>query len=138
MERVELNMPEKVLFTTRIPLRITDMNYSGHLGNDAVLSIAHEARIQFFSHFGFTEMNLGGTGIIMADAAIKFISEAFAHEVLDVTMSVDGFTRVGFSLFYHLRSQNRDVAIIRTNIVCFDYENRKVVSLPPHVKDMWI
>lgn len=138
MERVEFSLPAKKLFSTRIPLRITDMNYSGHMGNDALLSIVHEARMQFFRHYGFSEMNLGGPGIIMADAAIKYVSEAFAHEVLQVEISADGFTRVGCSLYYHIHTANRDVALVRTNIVCFDYEKRKVVSMPEHVKDMWI
>ena len=92
MERVEFSLPAKKLFSTRIPLRITDMNYSGHMGNDALLSIVHEARMQFFRHYGFSEMNLGGPGIIMADAAIKYVSEAFAHEVLQVEISADGGT----------------------------------------------
>ena len=47
MARVKLQLPANFLFSTEIPIRISDINYGGHLGNDAVLSIVHEARIQF-------------------------------------------------------------------------------------------
>ncbi len=44
MPRVELELPERFQFVTEIPLRITDINYGGHLGNDALLSLLHEAQ----------------------------------------------------------------------------------------------
>jgi hypothetical protein len=45
-----------------------DINYGGHLGNDAVLSLVHEARVRFLKQQGYTENNIEGAGIIMADA----------------------------------------------------------------------
>jgi len=64
MPRVELELPERFQFVTEIPLRITDINYGGHLGNDALLSLLHEARVQFLRQYGFTEMNVDGRSII--------------------------------------------------------------------------
>ena len=57
MARIKIELPEKFIFSTEIPLRISDINYGGHLGNDAVLSIAHEARIRFFNKHGFKEID---------------------------------------------------------------------------------
>jgi hypothetical protein len=39
MARVKIDLPDKFIFKTEIPIRINDINYGGHLGNDAVLSI---------------------------------------------------------------------------------------------------
>ncbi len=47
MARVQIDFPEHFCFTTDIDVRITDLNYGGHLGNDKFLSIAHEARVRF-------------------------------------------------------------------------------------------
>ena len=45
MGRVKIKFPaENPLFITTIHVRIGDINYGGHVGNDAILSIIHEAR----------------------------------------------------------------------------------------------
>ena len=46
MARIKLTLPERFPFTTTIPIRITDLNYGGHVGNDTVLALLHEARVQ--------------------------------------------------------------------------------------------
>ncbi|WP_255669390.1 hypothetical protein [Myroides oncorhynchi] len=43
MARVKLNLPTEFIFETKIPVRITDLNYGNHLGNDKLLSISHAA-----------------------------------------------------------------------------------------------
>ena len=72
MTRVEINLPEKFIYTTEITLRISDINYNDHLGNDTMLSLAQEARLRFLSKYGFTELNIAGAGIIMVDAAVRY------------------------------------------------------------------
>jgi acyl-CoA thioester hydrolase len=138
MERVEIIFPENIHFTTELTVRITDLNYGGHLSNDRVLALAHEARVQYLNSLGFTEFDLSGVGLIMADAAIQFRSEAFAGEMINIDLAVPEVSRVGFSLFYRMTSNDREVALLRTNLVCFDYKLRKVVSLPQDVKGLWM
>lgn len=77
MGRIELNMPQQYSFSTEVEVRIGDINYGGHLGNDALLSLIHEARMRYFAALGYTELSLGGVGTIMADSAIVYKSEAF-------------------------------------------------------------
>ena len=47
MPRVKVALPATFPFRTEIPVRITDLNYGGHLGNDALLGLLHEARVHF-------------------------------------------------------------------------------------------
>ncbi|MCW8811925.1 MAG: acyl-CoA thioesterase, partial [Chlorobium sp.] len=77
MARIKVELPEKFHFRTEIQIRITDINYGGHLGNDSLLSIIHEARLRFLNHLGYSESNVEGIGIIMVDAGIQYKSEAF-------------------------------------------------------------
>jgi len=49
MARSRIDLPDSFPFGIDIPVRITDINYGGHLGNDAVLGLVHEARIAFLA-----------------------------------------------------------------------------------------
>ena len=64
MARIKLHMPETYLFSTNIDVRITDLNYGNHLANDSLLSIIHEARVRFLNHFGYTELDIEGIGLV--------------------------------------------------------------------------
>jgi len=132
MPRIKFDLPNNFHFSTEIPLRITDINYGGHLGNDAVLSLAHEARIRFFREHGWTEFDVGGAGIIMADAAIMFKAEGFYGDVLLIEIAVDDMTELGCDLLYRLTSKEsaKEIARVKTGIVFFDYKSRKPTRVP--------
>jgi acyl-CoA thioesterase FadM len=123
------------LFQCRIPIRITDINYGGHAGNDTILTLVHEARMQFLQSLGYTEMNLEGVGMIMARAEIEFKSELFYPETIVVDVAAGNLTRVGFDLFYRLRREGAEekknvIALVRTGMICYDYSKKKIASLP--------
>lgn len=130
MARIQLTFPEKTLFTTVLDVRITDLNYGGHLGNDSVLSLLHEARVRFLQYLGFRELDVAGTGIIMSDAAIQFKGEAFYGEQLTIAMAVADFSRVSFDLYYLVTNNDKTIALAKTGIVFFDYTQRKIVPVP--------
>lgn len=136
MARIKLTIPEKFSFSTFIPLRITDINYGGHVGNDSILSLLHEARMHFLKTAGYTELEFAGVGLIMADAAIEFKGEAFYGDVIKAYVTVDEFSRFGFELYYKLVKEEEEsvVALGKTGMVCFDYEKRKVVSVPEEAR----
>lgn len=139
MSRVKIKFPdEKPLTIVIIPVRIGDVNYGGHVGNDAVLSIIHEARMQLLATFGMTEMDAGGVGLIMADVAIAYKGEGFYGDVLEVAIYAAEITSVSFDLLYHistLRSGAKtDIAHAKTGMVCFDYNIRKVTAMPAALK----
>lgn len=128
--RIEINFPDKEIFSTELSVRITDLNYGAHLGNDSLLSLLHEARMQFFTHFGYTEKNIEGAGIIMADAGIIYKAEAWYGDRLRIAVAADDFTRVAFDLYYKVTCGDRPVAVAKTGIVFYDYEKKKVTAVP--------
>ncbi|MGB5846921.1 MAG: thioesterase family protein [Ignavibacteriaceae bacterium] len=132
MPRVKIELPEEFIFKTEIPIRINDINYGGHLGNDAVLSIAHEARLRFLKQHNFTELNAGGAGIIMADAAVQYKAEGFYGDIILVEIAVTDITGVGCDFVYRCTNKNTGIviAIVKTGIVFYDYDKKKVVSVP--------
>jgi acyl-CoA thioester hydrolase len=137
MPRVKLDLPVKTVFTTEIPARITDINYGGHLGNDSLLSILHEARVQFLKKFGFTESNIGGVGIIMSDAVLVYKAEVFYGDVLTIEIGVDDLQSVGADITYRVLVGGKETARAKTGIVFFDYANRRIVQTPRVFKDLF-
>jgi acyl-CoA thioester hydrolase len=138
MTRIKIDLPENFSFSCQISVRITDINYGGHVGNDTVLSIIHEARMQFFNSFGYTEMNFAGAGMIMADVAIEFKSELFYGDVVIASVAAGEISKIGFDLFYKLEKQIADTKIIvaaaKTGMICYDYKRKKIASVPDEAK----
>ena len=138
--RIHLELPSVIHFRTNIPIRITDINYGGHLANDSILSIIHEARVQFYKHFGYDELNVEGIGTIMSDVAIMYKSEAFYGDVLEIEMSVAEFVRVSHDLYYRLVSSNTgaEVARAKTHMVFFDYNEKRVKTIPKKFQELFL
>jgi acyl-CoA thioester hydrolase len=132
MARVKLDLPSKFHFTTELVIRIADINYGGHLGNDAVLSLVHEARVRFLKQQGYTENNIEGAGIIMADAIVVYKAEGFHGDILTVEVAVGDFQNVSCDFYYRLsnRESGTEVARAKTGIVFYDYAAKKTVRVP--------
>jgi len=135
--RVTVDLPEHFPFETEIPIRIGDINYGGHLGNDTVLTLVHESRVRYLKSLGFTELNVGGCGITQADAAVVYRSEAFYGQTVRIQVAARLEGRSSFDLYYRLTdiSDGREIAQVKTGIVCFDYTKRKVTRIPDILRD---
>ena len=132
MARVKIALPATFLFATQLPVRITDLNYGGHLGNDALLSILHEARVQYLAHLGTAEFDAATRlGFIMADVAIEYKGEAFHGDVLRIEVGPLDLHKYGFDLVYWVKNQTgKEIARAKTGMLCFDYTTRKLRGLP--------
>ena len=134
MSRVKLIIPERKIFSTEIAVRITDINYGNHVGNDAFVRLIHEARVQWLTSKNYTELNIEGVSLIMADLAVEYKGESFYGDVLKVDIAVGEISRAGFELYYQI-NVNRDgnntlIVKAKTGMVCFNYEEKKVRELP--------
>jgi len=132
-------LPDSFQFSSIIPVRITDINYGGHVGNDSILSIIHEARMQFLHHYGYTEMDFAGTGMIMSEVAIEFKNELFYGDCIKVSVAIAEISKVSFSLYYKLENAGTDkpvtVAVARTGMICYNYGAKKIAAVPQKIKD---
>lgn len=140
MARVKLQLPSTFHFSTEIQPRISDINYGGHLGHDAVLSLVHEARCRFLAEHGFSELNILNAAIIVSDVVIVYQSECFYGDRLKIDIAVGDFSRKGCDFMYRVTNLNtrKDVAAVKTGIVFFDYAQRKAVAVPQGFKGLFI
>jgi acyl-CoA thioesterase FadM len=138
MERIKLNLTQNFSFSTTIIIRITDLNYGGHVGNDTFLSLIHEARQQFLKHLGYTELKFAGTSLIMADVAVEFKKELFYADVVKVSVAASGFDKIGFDLHYLLEVEKDGKTTLagkaKTGMMCYDYTANKRVAVPEEAR----
>jgi acyl-CoA thioester hydrolase len=140
MPRIKIELPENSIASFKIPVRITDINYGNHVGNDSIVAIIHEARMQFLSQHGFTEMNVSGTSLIMSELVVEFKNEAFYKDILEVKIFIGEISRVSFEIFYSLCTlREKNVIVIanaKTGMVCFNYDAKKVQPVPEALKKL--
>jgi acyl-CoA thioester hydrolase len=134
MARVSIELPEKFNFTTEIIIRGSDLNYGNHVGHDRLLTIMQDARIALYRQFGFkNELNFeGSVGQVIADVCVVYKSESFLGDVLSCQIAALDFNKYGFDLLYLItnNASGKEVARAKIGIVCFDYDKRKIASIP--------
>lgn len=132
MARIKISEPEKYIFSTELEIRISDINYGGHLGNDRVLLLAHEARIRFLKKLGYSENNIETLGIIMTDAAVIYKSEGFLGDTINIEIGISEISGLGFDLIYSMKNitSGKMLALVKTGVVFFDYNSRKMKPVP--------
>ena len=135
MARIKVKEPENYIFSTELSVRISEINYGGHLGHDAILPITHEARVRFLKKIKYTEMNFGGPGIIISGVIIEYLNETFYGDTVKIKIALTSFHKNGLDFIYQLENKKKNVPIARvlTSIIFFDYKNRKVVRTPDEV-----
>jgi acyl-CoA thioester hydrolase len=134
MARVKVALPDTFPFATDIAVRITDINYGAHLGNDALLGMLHEARIHFLKFLGLSAGDYDPAtklGMIMVDVAIEYKGEGFHGDVLTFRMAATDANKYGFDVVYWVKNQDgKEIARAKTGMLCFDYNVRKLRPLP--------
>ena len=57
MARIRIDCPDNFSFSCQIPIRINDINYGGHVGNDSLLSLVLEILIVLYIQWFFTNVD---------------------------------------------------------------------------------
>jgi acyl-CoA thioester hydrolase len=126
-------MMEEFKFFAQLEVRISDINYGGHLGNDRFLSLCQDARIQYLKQFGYSEAHIGSQiGLIMLESHLFYIKQVSLGEVLCVGVRIGEIKSRKFTMEYniHRLSDKMNVAYGHTIMTGFDYEQQKIVQLP--------
>jgi acyl-CoA thioesterase FadM len=109
------------------------------VGNDTILSMIHEARVQYLKQLGYGELDLAGVGVIMSDVGIEFKSEMFYGDEVIVSVAAADISKIAFDLYYKLEKHSGDtsllVAVAKTGMVCYDYAKKKVAAIPLEVAE---
>ncbi len=132
MSRIKLKEQPSYEFKFQLQVRITDINIANHLGHVELIGMLHEARHQFFTQLGFTELNLGeeNVGIVIVDLVTNYLQEVFAGEIIDVDIKLDDLTEKSFRIYYRMSRGSDIIALAETGISPFIYGGKKPVAVP--------
>ena len=101
---------------------------------ERLLALAHQARVRMFEGLGATELDLGDgeTGIVAADVAVAYLSEAFLNDVLVFELKPVEIGLVAFRLAHRVahKGTGKKVALIEIGFVGFDTRRRAPGRLP--------
>jgi len=133
MPHIHIDLPTVFHFHTEMTVRISDVNYGNHLGHDALISMLHEARVQFLSMLSYSESDVEGCSLIMRDIAVQYTSEAFYGEAISIEVAVAAIAARSFDLVYRMCRvrDRREIARATTCMVFFDYKAKKSITVPP-------
>ncbi len=112
-------------------VHISDINYGGHVANSAVLNFFQDARIAFLAHLGpFSEMDIGGCGLIQPEAHVKYKAEMFHNDTLKIWVAVTEVKRSSFELKYCIERATEVTAEGSTPMLAYSYTRKKPCRLP--------
>lgn len=132
MPRIKLRARLLYSFQYNTTIKIRDINYGNHLGNDAVVGLLHEARIDMFSKIGCSELDLGGhkIGIVVADLIVNYKKQGYLGDEIIIHLHIDEVERSGFRIFYLIERDGEIIALAETGIVVYDYLKEKIAKVP--------
>jgi acyl-CoA thioesterase FadM len=132
MPRVKLAEQLHYEFHYQVTLQVRDINYGGHLGNDAVVGLIHEARLNLLRQLGCNEMDLGDgqTGLIIGDLVVNYKAEGFMFDCLQIDSHIGEINRNSFRIFHRFTKNGEILALAETGIVTFNYQQRRIAFIP--------
>lgn len=132
-----MNTTEAAQYRFYIPytVRVADVNYGGHVSNAAVLSFFQDARIAYLKQFGYSELDIGGCGMILPEAHVRYLAEMFLGDELRIGVRVSELRNSAFVMEYAIERDGTMTARGTTNLVAFDYQARKPRRLPGPFRD---
>ena len=132
---MSMNEQPKFRFSIPYTVRVADINYGGHVSNAAVLSFFQDARIVYLRQFGYSELDIGGCGIILPEAHVRYLAEMFIGDELRIGVRVSELHNSAFFMAYEIERDGTQTARGTTNLMAYDYRVRKPCRLPELFRD---
>lgn len=132
MGRVRLKMQENYEFCYQTTIKVRDINYGGHMSNDALVGLLHEARIDMLRTMGLTELDLGTgtTGMILSDLAVNYRSQGFMGDEIAIYIHVDDISSSSFRYYYKALKGETILALAESGMAAFNYDTNSLDDIP--------
>ncbi len=126
------------MFISKYQVRISDINYGGHMGNERALLAFQQARIEWLKTLGLSEMNIGeGRGLIQRRANVEYLKEVSLGDVLDVSIYPSEIKGSYFVLAHEVTNQD-GFTVLTGNVTLgsFDYSSKKLAKIPNTLREV--
>lgn len=133
MGRVVVSVPERFDFAMEMSVPIAFINRGNHLGNDSLVSCLNEARLAFMQDRLGEPYGIDGAVMINGDLAVEYRSEAYHGDRLRIEVAAADFHKYGCDFVYRVScvDDGRVVALAKTGMLLFDFDNRQLKLAPP-------
>ena len=110
-------------------VRLSDINYAGHVGNPSILNFFQDARIAYLAAIGpYSELDIGeecATRVL--EAHVRYLAELFHGEALEIGVRIGELQETRFVMNYRIDRNGRPAAEGTTTVGCF----RHGTPVPP-------
>jgi acyl-CoA thioester hydrolase len=132
MPRIKLLEQGLYEFQASFQVMPQNINYSGHVGNDNLISLVGAARACLFHSMGLSELDLGDrqTGVIMTDLVVNYKAEAFLFDELLIDTHVSEIGRSGFRMCHRVRKDTKLISLVEAGFATYNYELKKIAPVP--------
>lgn len=116
----------------------SDINASSHLAADRIMPITIEAQFRFIKSLGYSDATVfEDAGLIMVHSETQYISESHHDDELRVSMAIASLAgkQMEFAFLIKNRVTTKEVARLRSTLLFYDYESKKVIVAPEKFKE---
>ena len=122
-------------FSISLRVRVGDLNYGNHVGHQNYFLYFQEARIAYLNQFGFSELDIDGLAMMIAEANCRYKKELFLGDNLSVDCRVSRVKKKVFIMDYRISKRQTVCAEGFTAGLCLAYSTKKIVRLPQKFTD---
>lgn len=128
MERIKVEFPETVVFTTAIDIHGVYINRGNHVGNSSYVELCNETAQRFFIAREVPEYTVGQQTLLNVGYAVQVKSEAKYGDTLRAELAVSNFHGKGCDFFYRFSQGHSGalVALARFSYLSFNYQAGQV------------
>jgi YbgC/YbaW family acyl-CoA thioester hydrolase len=120
------------LISYPVKIRYSDINTASHVGNDKLISLIQEARIELLETLGFKNNSDTDVTYVVADLGVNYKAEAFFADELLIEVGVSDFREKSFDVLYKVTNtkNHQIIAEAKTGLVFLDPQTGKATAIP--------
>ncbi len=126
----EIEKPDSIIYSVELKVPIFHINYGNHLGADGLVSLIHEARMQFLLHFNHSEINIDGASLIIRKLTVEYMQEIKYGELLNISIGIGKLTKATAELVYQINRENNTCALASTVLAFVDKDTYSILTVP--------
>jgi YbgC/YbaW family acyl-CoA thioester hydrolase len=117
-------------FSIPLTVRSDDLNFAQHVAHQNYFIYFQEARIAYLGQFGFSELDICGCAMLIAEASCRYRKELFFGDRLRASCRVERLNPKTFVMAYTLARDGDLCAEGSTTNLVVEPRQKKVVPLP--------
>lgn len=132
MAKLRLKEAGSYEYEYKTEVKVRDVNYGGHLSNDAVVGLMHEARLSMFGSQGCSELDLGDgkTGTILVELGVNYKAQGYMNDKISIFCHIDDVMSTSFKIYYKITKGDVLMCLAETKIAAFNYDANELAPIP--------